>query len=210
MQDADVDTLSPICIAMDYNANINWIVAGQYESRFINVLQSFFVKYDRKLQEVVKDFCHYYRHHMKKHVIYYYDSTALGSNYAVNDQDFATVAEKTFNAHGWTVEMVNLGNPMKHQEKHMLMDRWLKGQEGYTPRLNEENNEELIFALESTGIRVGANGFQKDKSGEKLGETEEDKLGYRTDGTDAFDTLVIGMNKEPRSVGSSFAGSFYL
>ncbi|NQU50954.1 MAG: hypothetical protein HQ522_00270, partial [Bacteroidetes bacterium] len=30
--------------------------------------------------------------------------------------------------------------------------------------------------------------------GEKLAETEEDLLQHRTDGTDAFDTLFIGMN----------------
>ena len=35
----------------------------------------------------------------------------------------------------------------------------------------------------------------KDKSGEKLAESEEDLLEHRTDGTDAFDTLYIGCEK---------------
>ena len=34
---------------------------------------------------------------------------------------------------------------------------------------------------------------QKDKSGEKNPETEEDPLQFRTDGSDAFDTLCIGV-----------------
>ena len=59
------------------------------------------------------------------------------------------------------------------------------------------NNEDLILGLEQTGIRQGPNGFSKDKTGEKHAETEEDKLEHRTDGTDAFDTLWIGMNNFP-------------
>ena len=86
----------------------------------------------------------------------------------------------------------------------------LKGQVegGLTPRINEENNEELTVALENTGTRNGSEGFKKDKSGEKLAETEEDKLEYRTDGTDAFDTIVIGINKFPYTSSGSFAGSY--
>ena len=49
------------------------------------------------------------------------------------------------------------------------------------------------------GVRAhfGRNGFRKDKSGEKLAESEEDLLEHRTDGTDAFDTLYIGCEKFP-------------
>ena len=43
----------------------------------------------------------------------------------------------------------------------------------------------------------GRNGFRKDKSGEKLAESEEDLLEHRTDGSDAFDTLYIGCEKFP-------------
>ncbi|WP_290380717.1 hypothetical protein [uncultured Duncaniella sp.] len=38
---------------------------------------------------------------------------------------------------------------------------------------------------------------RKDKSGEKLAESEEDLLEHHTDGTDAFDTLYIGCEKFP-------------
>ena len=41
------------------------------------------------------------------------------------------------------------------------------------------------------------NGFRKDKSGEKLAESEEDLLEHRTDGSDAFDTLYISCEKFP-------------
>ena len=73
----------------------------------------------------------------------------------------------------------------------------MKGERWLFPLFNKPNNEALLLAMENTGIRVGADGFKKDKSGEKLTESEEDLLQHRTDGTDAWDTLFIGMNKFP-------------
>ena len=81
--DRDCNPLAPICIGMDYNANINWIVAGQPSGRRLNVLKSFYVKFERKLPALIDDFCSYYQFHQNKTVVFYYDTTALGSNYAV-------------------------------------------------------------------------------------------------------------------------------
>jgi hypothetical protein len=57
---------------------------------------------------------------------------------------------------------------------------------------------ELSLSTESAGVSRGRNGFRKDKSGEKLPESEENLLELRTDGTDAFDTLYIGCEKFPQ------------
>ena len=59
------------------------------------------------------------------------------------------------------------------------------------------NNPDLILAIQSAGVSRGRNGFRKDKSGEKLAESEEDLLEHRTDGPDGFDTLYIGCEKFP-------------
>ena len=78
----------------------------------LNVLKSFYVKFERKLPALIDDFCTYYAHHQNKTVVFYYDTTALGSNYAVNDRDFHWVVEHEFEIRGWRVESVYLGNPM--------------------------------------------------------------------------------------------------
>ena len=65
------------------------------------------------------------------------------------------------------------------------------------PFFNRQNNDDLILAIQSAGVSRGRLGFQKDKSGEKLKESEESPLELRTDGTDAFDTLYIGCEKFP-------------
>ncbi len=107
--DKDVDPDAPICIGMDYNANINWIVAGQPRDRRLNIIKSFYVKFDRKIPALVEDFCRYYAAPCNKTVVYYYDATALGSNYAVNDQDFHYNVVKVIEQHGRRIESVYLG-----------------------------------------------------------------------------------------------------
>ena len=195
--DEDVDPDAPLCIGMDYNANINWIVTGQPRDRRLRVLKSFYVKFDRKIPALIDDFCRYYSGHRNKTVVYYFDATALGSNYAVNDEDFHFNVVREFEKHGWRVESVYLGNPMAHHEKYLLINNAFAGKQRLMPFFNRSNNEDLILAIQSAGVSNGRNGFKKDKSGEKLAESEEDLLEHRTDGTDAFDTLYIGCEKFP-------------
>ena len=197
--DRDINPLAPICIGMDYNANINWIVAGQPSGRRLNVLKSFYVKFERKLPALIDDFCSYYQFHQNKTVVFYYDTTALGSNYAVNEQDFRWVIIHEFERHGWTVNDVYLGNPMRHDEKYLLINQAFAGKQRLMPFFNRQNNDDLILAIQAAGVTCGRNGFHKNKAGEKLAESEEDLLEHRTDGTDAFDTLFIGCEKFPQS-----------
>lgn len=197
LADKDVDPDAPLCIGMDYNANINWIVAGQPKGRRLNVVKSFYVKFERKIPELVGDFCDYYASHREKTVVFYYDSTALGSNYAVNDQDFLWVVRTCFEHRGWRCEPVYLGNPMRHHEKYLLINQAFAGRQRLTPFFNRSNNEALILSVQSAGVSQGREGFRKDKAGEKLAESEESLLEHRTDGSDAFDTLYIGCEKFP-------------
>ncbi len=199
VNDADLISSDPICIGMDYNANINWIVAGQPAADRLNVIKSFYVKFERKIPALVADFCNYYAAHQNKTVVFYFDSTALGSNYAVNEQDFRWVIVHEFEAHGWQVLPVYIGPPMRHDEKYLLINQAFQGKQRLTPYFNRQNNDDLITAIQAAGISNGRLGFRKNKAGEKLAESEEDLLEHRTDGTDAFDTLFIGCEKFPQS-----------
>lgn len=195
--DSDLIAGQPLCIGMDYNSNINWLVCGQPDGNKFRVLHSFFVKYERKIPELVSDFCQYYEAHDTHEVVFYYDSTALGSNYAVNDEDFYYVICREFERHAWTVSPVYIGRPLPHSEKYLLINRMLSGQARLTPFINEGGNEDLMVSVRTAGVYNG----KKDKRGEKLAETEEDKLEYRTDGSDALDTLLIGTERFPQASG---------
>ena len=156
------------------------------------------MKFERKIPALVADFCTYYAPHPNKTVIYYYDATVLGSNYAVNDQDFHRVVVHEFERHGWQDIDVYLGNPMRHNEKYLLINQGFARKQRLMPYFNRQNNDDLILAIQSAGVERGRNGFRKNKSMEKQPGSEEDLLEHRTDGTDAFDTLYIGCEKFPQ------------
>ena len=205
LMDADLDRDAPICISFDYNANINWMVCGQVQKGKLRVLKSFYVKYERKLPELIDDFCKYYRHQKRKQVIFYYDSTALGSNYAVNNEDFKYVISNNLQVAGWSVRDVYIGSPMRHIEKYLLINRMFAGKAKLIPMFNEQNNEDLLISIQTAGVYNGG----KDKRGEKLAETEEDQLQNRTDGSDAFDTLAIGCERFPQQTFHMFVTSSF-
>lgn len=210
--DGDIDTTKPLGIAFDFNANINWLVVGQTTNVEMKVVNSMYVKTPNKLRELVNNFCDYYYNFPKKEVDFFYDSTALKGNYAVSDEDFSDVIVEVLQRRKWRVNRIYIGKPMQHNLKHLYIDQALKGQKYLYPTFNKENNEQLIFALEHAGVRTGRNGFEKDKSGEKLQETNEDPLELRTDATDAFDTLFIGYNffKNEINQFNDYGGSVFL
>lgn len=72
------------------------------------------------------------------------------------------------------------------------------------PYLNRQNNDDLILAVQSAGVKRGRNGFCKNKSTEKNPEPGR-RIYWSTDGTDAFDTLYIGCEKFPQH---DFYGGF--
>jgi hypothetical protein len=81
---------------------------------------------------------------------------------------------------------------MRHDEMYLLINQGFAGKQRLMPFFYRSNNPDLILAIQSAGVSRGRNGFRKDKSGEKLAESEEDFLEHRTD---AFDTLYIGCEK---------------
>lgn len=205
-QDADLEPDAPLIIAFDANALINWLVVGQVgRDGKLRVIKSFFTKYERKLPEVTEDFCKYYKPHKWKQVIFYYDATFVGNNYALHNDDFHTMVERVLRRNGWMVHSEYIGQPMKHVFKNELINRMLRGKAKHHVLINRDNNPDLLISITSAGVKNG----QKDKSGEKLVETEEDKLESRTDGSDAFDTLCIGVEKFPRLMARGVMANSY-
>lgn len=192
--DTDLQINKPIAISFDYNAQITWLVASQVQGRYHRTLKSFYTKYERRLREVIQDFCEYYKPHKNKTVIYYYDATAKGTNYIESAHDAVFVVHEEFSKYGWTVVDKYLSTPMAHDKKHLLINDAFNGQGNLFPMFNADNNEALLTAIPLAGAkRGGKGGFQKDKSKEKAEETDENlPYEHRTDGTDAWDTNFIG------------------
>ena len=193
-QDSDLDAQLPLIIAFDANANINWLVCGQVgKDGKLRVLKSFFVKYERKIPELLDDFNDYYRYHRRRQVVFYYDATFVGNSYGTHSESFYRMIITGLRRKGWNVKSKYIGKPMNHVLKNDLINRMFRGRAHHLVLINRDNNPDLLISITSAGVKNG----QKDKSGEKLAETEEDKLESRTDGSDAFDTLCIGVERFP-------------
>ncbi len=193
--DADVVPDKPLIIAFDANANINCLTVGQVgDDNKLRAVRSMYVKYERKLLELCDDFNAYFKYQRNKNIVFYFDSTFVGNNYGINSFDFHKQIKNHLIGLGWFVDDVYIGAPMSHLEKQELINRMFRGRAKHQVLINKDNCEDLIISLENAGVYNNG----KDKRGEKLVETDEDPLESRTDFSDSFDTMCIGVEKFPR------------
>ena len=206
--DTDIKTGEPLRIAFDYNAHINCLVIGQTDSRsntgVLRILNSMTNVKNTRIEGLCKMFCKYYEPHRLtcRDVIFYYDDTAKqGASYASERHEetrFYNIVKKVLRNHGWNVIEVPMGRPMSHNKKYEFLNGCFAGTQRPFLRINKENNEYLIASMENARVKEGRNGFEKDKSQEKNRVSKEvddieAELSTRTDLSDAFDTLVIGV-----------------
>lgn len=206
--DTDIVPGEPLRIGLDYNANINCIVTGQTSTRrdtsVLKILSSMTYTKASRLEGLMEQWHKYYEPHQSscRDVIFYYDSTAKqGAAYASEKYDetrYYNIVKTALKKRGWNVIEVPMGRPMSHNKKYEFINGCLAGTQRPYIRINKENNENLIASMENAGVVEGRNGFEKDKSREKYrtaadSEDPEAELARRTDLSDAFDTLVIGV-----------------
>lgn len=207
--DTDIKPGEPLRIAFDYNAHINCLVIGQTDSRsntsVLRILNSMTNVKNTRIEGLCKMFCKYYEPHRLtcRDVIFYYDDTAKqGAAYASERHEetrFYNIVKKVLRSHGWNVIEVAMGRPMSHNKKYEFLNGCFAGTQRPFLRINKENNEYLIASMENARVKEGRNGFEKQKGDEKkrltAGEMAdpETALSIRTDLSDAFDTLVIGV-----------------
>lgn len=201
--DADCINALPLYIGFDYNANLNTLVVGQRYERdgmdCLNVIKSFYVKNERKLRELIADFSDYYapKRAINPDVTYFYDATAKqGASYASTDERFYMTVISELEKRGWNVTAIDMGAPERHDVKHKIINDGLAHLTPPAIRINQTNNPDLIIAMQLCEVEISYKGFHKDKSGEKKPESEDSDslpLQQRTDFTDAFDTLYLGV-----------------
>lgn len=207
--DTDIKPREPLRIAFDYNAHINCLVIGQTDSRsntsVLRILNSMTNVKNTRIEGLCKMFCKYYEPHRLtcSDVIFYYDDTAKqGAAYASERHEetrFYNIVKKVLRSHGWNVIEVAMGRPMSHNKKYEFLNGCFAGTQRPFLRINKENNEYLIASMENARVKEGRNGFEKQKGDEKKRLTADEMadpetaLSIRTDLSDAFDTLVIGV-----------------
>lgn len=196
LTDYDLDMHEALHVAFDSNAAISSVAIGQpdMDNRVLRTNNSMFVKTPLKLQDLVNNLCEYYSLKPNKEVVFYYDHTFTWTT-GTNPESYADTVIKYFEMNGWSVTPVYIGQQPKHEWRHEKIDLALKGDSDYLyPIFNLFNNEYLKIAMEQSGIKMGKDGFEKDKSPEKLPDSPDNPDEYKTHITDAWDTLFVGTN----------------
>ena len=207
--DGDCRDDEPLQIAFDAGKIVSWIVTGQLYPRdgheSLNVISSMYVKDGEMLQQLIRNWSIYYAPHRKKNadVVFYYDHTFLFKPHGVYIDDIKDTIIKELKKYGWNVIPIPIGQTWPHHERYKDENEGLAGLSYPQVRFNAQNNEALCMAIENCGTKLSYgrenSRVTKDKAGEKLATDAERKTAgatpeeLRTDGTDAFDTLYIGV-----------------
>ena len=227
--DLDVDYQSPLCISIDAGAQTNFLLVAQtrmYQGKpSVMFLKEFWVQAPVRLLGLVKLFAEYYRPYLRRNrnkqggaqVIFYYTPTVKqggATAYAVEgseDSRFDRVVIRELENYGFTVCAAEFPIWRSERRYQAINDMFSFVQ---TPSIyiNREANrcENLQAALSCTAVLPG---FKKDKHLEKYA-SEQGVAGpraTRTDITDAFDDMVIGIKigaENNKKVGGSLRGRF--
>ena len=207
--DGDCKDDEPLHIAFDAGKIVSWIITGQIYKRegqeTLNVLSSMFVKDGQMLQHLIRKWSDYYAPHRRKNrtVHFYYDHTFKFKPTGVYVDDIKDTIIKELKKYGWEVDAIPIGQTWAHYMRYKDIGEGMSGFSGLPVRFNAENNEALCAAIENCGTKLSYTGekgtIKKDKTGEKLATDAERSTDgavpeeLRTDGTDAFDTLYIGV-----------------
>lgn len=199
--DGDLIDSLPLEIALDYNNLINWVCVGQIYKvggvETLSVINSMFVKNGMMIQDLIREFDRYYTPHKKKNpnVNYYYSHTAKFKLHGISMMDIKDVVTDELQKRGWIVRQVDEGQAPHHEQKYQDINSAFAGYSYPAIRFNAQNNEALLGAIEQCDVQISYQGFRKDKSGEKISVDAEDATPeeLRTDGTDAFDELYMGV-----------------
>lgn len=194
LTDYDLDMNAPLHMGFDSNAAISSAAIGQVQDRVLRTINSMFVKTPLKLHDLVNNICKYYTFKPNKEVVFYYDHTFIWTT-GNNPESYADTVIKYFEMNGWEVTPVYIGQQPRHDWRHEKIDLALKGDPDYLlPLFNLLNNEYLKIAMEQSGVKTGKDGFEKDKTPEKLPDSPDNPDEYKTHITDAWDTLFVGTN----------------
>lgn len=208
LQDSDLKMMEALHIAFDSNAAISGACVGQKDDDKMRTLKSFFVKTPDKLPELCKQIGTYYRNKVNRDIVFYYDHTFVWET-GSNSESYADTITRCLTDEGFSVTGVYIGQQPRHDWRHKEIDKAMKGDPSVLfPIFNEYNNEFLKIAMEQTGVKTGARGFEKDKGPEKTADSPDAPDEHKTHITDAWDTLFIGMNyfySEPSSISTGVA-----
>lgn len=188
-------------ISADYGSWLNCIVTGQ-ERPDLNryrILSALSGNETKLLQDVAQQWCDYYRPHYTKHVYYYYDSTATGTD-GRTSETYYDIIMRVLKSNGWEITPIYLGKVPAYMERYEFFGKVHRGQQENVPVLeyHKHHCKYLIISIQNAGVKQGKNGFEKDKKDEANHAIDQR---ITTHFSDAHDNLIFGKYRKTVSKG---------
>lgn len=189
LQDEEINRSQPLDISMDYGAWFNGVVTGQEDGNIYRFLSGFSINESQRFEDLLIQWCNYYRTHGEKTVNYYYDHTA--KDHDARADDYPTIVDRVLSSHGWTVVHHYIGQQPTHDVRYRFWGYAHKGDHPDLPQFfyHRHHAKWLIISLNNAKVIQGRNGFEKDKKDEKNHDIDQRTT---THYSDAHDTLAWG------------------
>lgn len=184
-RDLDCDPTKPIELTCDWGSAASFMeVAQERNYDFVtkllsktsidNNINEFFVKRDEEedtmINALIDKFCHYYRYHAKKHVVYHRDKYG-DAHRANNKKTYNEIAVDRLVKHGWSVEQkTHAGIEPPQHEKYLLWSCILAETDTKFPkkRFNGTKCKFTLISMNNTQVIEDNQGrFAKDKRSER-------------------------------------------
>lgn len=209
MSDSDEDLYAPLAVSLDYQASISPMIVAQKNDRVIpgvetlNILNSLYVKHPKGLKDVVQMFHETYKHRPCKEVLYYFDHTAVGKDSV--RLSYHMEVKGFFDALGWRVTLVNIGQAPYHQTKYNSINKFLRGEGKYLVRFHMERASSVLLSMDLSKIKKGST-FEKDKSTERDDKYPQEKSTHLSDAVDMLLWGVLEKELYPAGAGAGIIG----
>ncbi len=209
--DGDCDPFAPIYVVSDLGANISFLLSCQYNNRVekdyetFNFLNEFYVKPETgkvMIDELVDNFCNYYREQYNKTVFFFKDKYG-DEGRANSSKTYNSQMIDRFIKNDWNISIIDYpGKEPPHHEKYLLWSNILKENSKNLPkiRINGNNCKSFIIALSNTRVIEKDGKFSKDKSSEhKRSSVAPEEATHSTDAADKIVWIYINYFKKRSS-----------
>ena len=166
-KDGDIYTDKPLDLSFDFGTRVNCAVVGQHTDQLTyRLLKNFYVESPQITDDVVKEFCRYYKTHKNKIVYLYGGSDGNKRIYNSHNTLYQDI-ERILHEHGWIAINQSQPREIHHQDKYIFYNQYLSENFDHLPylRINKENCKELIISMEEADVLPDQ--FKKDKRPER-------------------------------------------
>lgn len=190
LQDSEISRFQPLDIALDCGASVNCIVTGQEDGDRYNILSAKAQLHPKLLQDVLREWCDYYRPHNNKTVNYYYDHTMTGRS-GITDTTYADTVIEYLKKEGWIVNLFYMGKTSGYDVRYNFWGLALRGGHPNLPifKFHQYNCDWLIKSMCNAVTKQSRKLFEKNKDDERKPLIDQRTTTHLSD---AVDSLCYG------------------